>query len=32
MDDLVVADNLDDALTGLANRAGATLRKLRESR
>jgi len=32
MDDLVVADNLDDALTGLANRAGATLRKFGESR
>src|ERR1700744_1537369 len=27
MDDLVVADNLDDALTGLANRAGAGPRK-----
>jgi uncharacterized protein (TIGR00730 family) len=32
MDDLVVADNLDDALTGLADRAGATLQKLVESK
>jgi uncharacterized protein (TIGR00730 family) len=31
MGDLVVADNLDDALTALANRPAATVRKLRES-